>query len=174
MLRFGTIKEFDNQKYLAKVLFDEDGIESGWLQVLTRGSQDVKDEFPMDKGAMVACITDQYMERGVVLGCAYNDKDETDAGASDIFQILYSDGSIEKYDQRGHVKTFKIENAELVISRDGFAVKRSSETLKKIISDLIDQIKLLTVTTPNGPSGTPINATAFTAIKNRLPNLFTE
>lgn len=174
MLRFGTIKEFDNQKYLAKVLFEEDGIESGWLQVLTRGSQDVKDEFPLDQGAMVACITDQYMERGVVLGCAYNDQDAPDRGAEDVFQVLYSDGTFEMYNQSEHKKMIINEKTELIIGRDGFVIKRSTETLKKIISDLIDQIVELTVTTPNGPSGTPINATAFTAIKNRLPNLFTE
>ncbi|MCC3159524.1 hypothetical protein LJ737_19940 [Hymenobacter sp. 15J16-1T3B] len=38
--------------------------------------------------------------------------------------------------------------------------------------DFIDELLRLTVTTPLGPSGTPINAAQLTALKNRLPNLF--
>jgi len=66
-----------------------------------------------------------------------------------------------------------IETTEFVIDADGYQIKRGGEDLKKILEDLIDTINQLTVPTSAGPSGVPINAAAFTAIKNRIPNLLT-
>jgi phage baseplate assembly protein gpV len=173
-MRWGTIKEFDDQKYLAKVFFEENNLVSGWLQILTRGSQDIKDEFPVDIGAMAYCITDDFMERGVILGTAFNEKDQVASGGKDIRCLTYKDGTVQVYDQNLHKLRYVLENTELTMSRDGFALKRSTESLNSILSDLIDAIKLLTVTTPVGPSGVPINVATFTAIKERLPNLFIE
>lgn len=67
-----------------------------------------------------------------------------------------------------------ISGTAFTINKDGFVIKRSAESLKKIISNLIDQINTITVPTGTGPSGVPVNATAFSAIKTRLDNLFTE
>ena len=54
---------------------------------------------------------------------------------------------------------------------DGYIMETGNENLKAIISDLIDAINAITVPTGVGPSGLPINAAAFTAIKTRLDNL---
>lgn len=54
---------------------------------------------------------------------------------------------------------------------DGFLIKKGTETLKKIFDDLIAQIKLIVVPTNVGPSGNPLNGTAFDAIKTRADNL---
>jgi hypothetical protein len=43
--------------------------------------------------------------------------------------------------------------------------------LKKILEDLIKAINQLTVPTSNGPSGTPINASAFSAVAARLGSM---
>lgn len=42
------------------------------------------------------------------------------------------------------------------------------DTLVSILGELCDAITLLTVPTPSGPSGTPINSAQFTIIKNKL------
>lgn len=171
-MRWGTISEFDDQKYLAKVDFQEDNIVSGWLMIISRGSQDTKDEFPFDKGELVCCLTDEFMERGVVIGSSFNETDTPDAKSKDKYQVKYSDGTIVQYDRSAHKQSWKLSTTELILTQNGYTIKRGSESLKTIISDLIDKILLLTVTTPNGPSGTPINAAEFSAIKSRLPNLF--
>ena len=44
--------------------------------------------------------------------------------------------------------------------------------LKTILSDMITQIKLITVPTPAGASSTPINATAFDPIQNTIDQMF--
>lgn len=70
------------------------------------------------------------------------------------------------------VDRYRITGADCVIELDGQGVKisKGSETLKNILSDFLAAIKSLTVPTNNGPSGTPINSPAFTAIENRINN----
>lgn len=51
-------------------------------------------------------------------------------------------------------------------------IQTQSESLKSVLVDLLAAIKVLTVTTPAGPSGTPVNAVSFTQLENRLNKLF--
>ena len=55
---------------------------------------------------------------------------------------------------------------------DYFLLKKQNETLKKLMDDLLDAIKLITVPTNTGPSGVPLNAEVFTEIKTRVDNFF--
>lgn len=55
--------------------------------------------------------------------------------------------------------------------KDGFLFQKQNETLKKILDDLLDGIGAIIVPTNVGPSGTPLNAATFTAIKIRVNNL---
>lgn len=50
-------------------------------------------------------------------------------------------------------------------------IENDTEDLKTIINDLIGEIKLITVPTPSGTSGVPLNVADFTAINNRINNL---
>lgn len=54
--------------------------------------------------------------------------------------------------------------------KDGFLVQKGSETLKKIMDDLLQGIEQLTVNTNVGPSSVPINVATFVAIKARIDN----
>lgn len=171
-LRWGIISQFDPEKYLAKVEFKEDQVVSPWLQVLTFGSLDNKIEIPLDKNELVACLVDRHMQRGVVLGTAYSNEDVPDKKNTDVMQVKFKDGTLWSYDRSSHTMTIKNGETEWIITREGHTVKKSSETLKKILTDLLDAILQLTVTTPMGPSGVPINAATFTQIKQRLPQLF--
>lgn len=60
----------------------------------------------------------------------------------------------------------KTEDSRFEIDQ-GFLVKRGDDTLQKVISDLIDEIKAITVNTNTGPSSVPINQAALAAIKTR-------
>lgn len=53
-------------------------------------------------------------------------------------------------------------------------IQTEKESLKIILSDLIDAINQITVQTGTGPSSTPINATDLSAIKDRLNDIFKE
>lgn len=67
----------------------------------------------------------------------------------------------------------KIEDTTLKIDKAGFALQRQNESLKKLLEELLDAIAQLTVPTGTGPSGVPVNAAAFTSLKQRLTNLLT-
>jgi hypothetical protein len=55
---------------------------------------------------------------------------------------------------------------------DTIAIESQTESLKQLLSDLIDEVSNLRVTTNQGASIEVINKPAILAIKNRLPNLF--
>lgn len=60
---------------------------------------------------------------------------------------------------------------EFSITKDGgYKLNRGRSGLRKTLTDLCTAIEQLTVTTAWGPSGTPINAAAFTKIKQDLNN----
>lgn len=56
--------------------------------------------------------------------------------------------------------------------KDGFLLQKGTETLKKIMDDLLDEICKIIVPTNVGPSGMPINKPMFDAIKLRIAQLF--
>lgn len=63
-----------------------------------------------------------------------------------------------------------IKDAEYTITDKGYRMNVGSSGLKKSLTDLIDAITKMTVTTGVGPSGTPINAADFIKIKQDLNN----
>jgi len=65
-------------------------------------------------------------------------------------------------------KTGIVSNTEEL---DNISVKAGGEDLKEILDDLLDEINLITVPTAWGPSGTPINAANFSAIKLRIDKI---
>ena len=50
--------------------------------------------------------------------------------------------------------------------------KFGGEDLKEILSSILDEIVLLTVPTPSGPSSPPVNAAKFTALKTKIQKIF--
>lgn len=95
------------------------------------------------------------------------------AAFSEVDQVLWQMGDTSfKFTEAGAEMVKKDKTAFL--QGDLFTIKTQNESLKKILSDLIDAIGALTVTTGVGPSGIPINKMQFDAIKNRLANLLNE
>jgi hypothetical protein len=87
-------------------------------------------------------------------------------GQSDTEYCVLSVTKVKKLSVEIDSVTYEIDN-------QGFLIKKGGEDLKKLLSDLIQQIQLLTVTcaAPATPSSVPLNSVAFTLIKNRLNTL---
>jgi hypothetical protein len=64
-----------------------------------------------------------------------------------------------------------IPQSELRIDKNGFLFKRGADNLAGLISDLLEAIMKLTVTTGTGPSGTPINIADFVELKQKFNQL---
>lgn len=73
MLKYGIIKEIEGTN--AKVRFDDLGTTSGWLQICQNGSHKTKSQDVPDIGTKVACIMDDNLEDGCVIGAIYTDEE---------------------------------------------------------------------------------------------------
>lgn len=82
-----------------------------------------------------------------------------------MFLTIAEKQSVEITDKLLEIKTDK---SNLKITPAGFTLIRDGAGLKKTLADLCDAINRLTVTTSSGPSGLPINAAEFSAIKQEL------
>lgn len=67
-----------------------------------------------------------------------------------------------------------IGNSYLEVTAQGMVMKRGNESLKKLLSDTFAAIQAITVTTPAGPSGPPVNMADFANLQTRLSNILTE
>ena len=64
----------------------------------------------------------------------------------------------------------KVKEIELVIT-DKILIANQTNNLGSILKELCEALETLTVTTPMGPSGIPINVAQITAVKTKLQNL---
>lgn len=174
MIRYGIISEIEPATGRVRVKFVEDELVTQPLPVIFPATSG--DEFFIlpDLNTQVAVLMDHNAEDGVVLGALYSANKKPSQGAADKAYVKFKDGTVIMYDRGTHKYTVTMGSVTYEISRDGFAIKRGTETLKKILSDLIDQIVAEKHPTPSGVSGPPINAAQFEAIKQRLPNLLTQ
>lgn len=172
MIRFGNICDQDPAKGLVRVNFPDDGITSYWLPVVVSGSLENKYFHPLATNELVACVMDDRLENGVVLGAIYSAAAQPDGATADIVRVKFKDGSEIQYDTAGTRLTAKMGTTELQMSADGFTIKRGGEDLKTLLDDLLTAMQAETHTTSTGPSGPPINIADYVAIKNRIPNLF--
>lgn len=90
----------------------------------------------------------------------------------DNFEIIYQDCSIKA--EEGGLVISQGDNSLLEIKGGKVSLINSSTGLKDILSNIVDAIKTLTVSTGVGPSGTPLPPTIqkTTQIETLLKNLF--
>jgi hypothetical protein len=108
----------------------------------------------------------------VLVSCINNAPEQTYiSSCSDIQAIIIRSSALNvNFDVAGGTATIQNQNTELSVTAAGYKINRGGDGLKKTLSDIIDAITQLTVTTGTGPSGVPINAAAFTQIKTNLNN----
>lgn len=67
----------------------------------------------------------------------------------------------------------KVEKVVFTAS-DKLVIKSEKESLKDLLEETLDAIQQITVPTGTGPSGTPVNATVFSQLSQRVSNLLEE
>jgi phage baseplate assembly protein V len=81
---------------------DRDAIQSYWLSIIARGSQNDKDYWMPDIGEQVCVLMDQNDENGGVLGTVWSTTDTVGTGTASNRFIQYSDGTLISYDRSTH------------------------------------------------------------------------
>ncbi len=110
-------------------------------------------------------------------------------------EYLFDDEKAELKDQFGHIMTFDTDKAyykddkgnEATFNEDNIQFKCNKfnlgdgaepmvlgNTLKDLLGQILDAINAITVPTPHGPSGTPINSSQFSAIKGKLSTILSK
>jgi phage baseplate assembly protein gpV len=186
MIKFAEVKSRNLEKGTVRVTFKEDDdLESYDLPVLQMSTQASKALALPDVGEQVAVSMDKNMVDGCVLGCLYNDTDAAPSGGSvvDGYYIKMAGGTVIRLSKADKVFEIGDGDSTFVKGTDGalevksdspMVIASSAESLGPLIQELIDEIKLLTVPTGTGPSGTPINAPQFTALATRFESLLAD
>lgn len=193
MLRFGFISEYDHQTGRARVQFAEDDIVSDWLPIAYAGAQTDKYLSPLASGEQVACLMDERLEYGVIVGATYNREDSPheELAGDKIAGVVYQDGSYVLYDpdtgryrrefSDGSSTTFEggalaheIGDALFRMNNNLFTIKNGQESLKGLLQELIQAMQQETHPTPAGPSGPPANAAAYQSVSTKLDSLLEE
>lgn len=102
MLRFGNISAIDPAKGYARVTFIDDNVVSDWLQVVTLGSLQNKYSHTFDINEQVACLMDENLEDGVILGAIFSDSIAPDGANKDVVRVKFPDNSSIEYNRDTH------------------------------------------------------------------------
>jgi len=103
-----------------------------------------------------------------------------DQDGAEVIRVKHSDGSTRiELDKDGNVFIVNKSGSKVHIG-DGAENEQPTqpgvlgEKLKGLMEDLITAINAMTVPTPAGPSGTPINSAQFESVKGRLQTMLSE
>jgi phage baseplate assembly protein V len=109
-LRVGIVQLQDVTGCRVRVTFpDCDQMQSWWLPVVVRKSQNDKEYFLPDIGEQVVCLMDRYDEDGAVLGAIYSTIDTPPPGmTADKWHWSSRDGAAFEYDRAQHALTIAL------------------------------------------------------------------
>ncbi len=172
MLRFGKITEYDPQKGLARVNFDDDEITSDWLPVTMPQTKDTKYSAPLDNDEHVCCLMDSNSENGVILGAIYSKTDTPLNGGQDVYCVEFKSGDRIEYNRNTRAYNIKIGTSEYKITQVGHTIKKGAESLKTILSDLMVALQAETHGSAVGPTTPPLNVATYVSLQARLGTLF--
>lgn len=107
--KFGIISNLDIPNGLAKVYFEEDDFESGWLKMSVMRSGKDQVSFPYDIKEHVWCVLDEHCEYGVIGGAVYDDNNKPEGSAAGKLKLLFGDNSTIEYDRSSSILKFDIQ-----------------------------------------------------------------
>lgn len=84
----------------ARVRFAEaGGLLSDWLPVIHSKTQNDKSIFTLDIGEQVACLMDEQLNDGCIVGAVYSDVDIPPVSSPDLYRVQFKDGGAFEYNR---------------------------------------------------------------------------
>lgn len=99
LLKFGAVASVTDAGHVCVRFDDLDGMVSKPLKVVVSRAHKDKAHHAPDIGAQVACVVDENIEDGVVLGEVYSDADPTATGNPALWYWKMADGSEFEFDR---------------------------------------------------------------------------
>lgn len=168
ILRFGYICELDAAKGYARVELDEDDITTAFLPIAFPAALQAKYYSMPAINEQVAVLMDHNAEQGVILGALYSSKTKPDGFDDGDAGVIFADGSKVFYDASAGKLTIETGALVEIKGASKVAISNASDSLKSVLSDLLDAILAETHGTASGPTTTPINSAQYSAIKARI------
>ena len=132
---------------------------------------DVRLTATLEPGDDVATIFPTPGSRGLVALVEGQPTDAFMLSATDIEEVAVRIGESEMAINKDVIRA-KIGTSEFEMGKDGLILKHD-ESIKDVLTKIVDAMMAITVTTAQGPSGTPINApTAMQPIKLSINKIF--
>lgn len=116
------------------------------------------------------CVIIPEEESDVVIGSIYGSGYYCLLQASKVKKVIIKMGNADVLVMNDEIYA-KVGNTVHKMTASTHQIDTGQESMKQLLTDLIEEIKLITVTTAAGPSGTPINNPQLDAIKQRIPKL---
>jgi len=104
VLKFGIVTDY--KKGFARVQFLELDIVTDFLPILVKHTLNDKESYPVEINEHVACVMDETLLTGVVLGAIPSKQDAPDPDEKPgVFRKLFKDGSLIEFDRNtGNLK----------------------------------------------------------------------
>lgn len=115
---------------------------------------------PLDGSAEITDVYLQVAENGVFV--------EPKVGS--LVCVVFVTKELAVVVNHSEIKQFqiKVESVEFQMDKDGFLLKKQSETLYKLMADLLQEIQRMKFTTNAGPTVNLVNRLKFKQIENRF------
>ena len=128
----------------------------------------------VDKGANMCVVAIEGLPVDALLQGMFAEKGMVIYPKVGSWVLLVEDAMTFYILMQSEVEAWKCEVLGSVFEQQGkgFVFKTDNEDLKMVLSDMLDSIGQMTVSTGVGPSGIPINKASFDNIKTRLDKLF--
>lgn len=168
-IRFGRVSEVFASEGRARVDFQQDDIVSKKLPIASQSVGSTKILFLPNVNDFVACLMDENIEDGVILGGLYTNSNTPEFGNDQGFK--FPDGSEILFKDENKIVVKSSTQLQLT-GNQKVLIENQAESLGGVISELIDAIAAIThnVTAVGAPTGPPINLDTFTALKARINN----
>lgn len=115
MYKRGIVEEVDAATARVRVKFlEEQGLVSGWLEVLQTSTLGDRDYALPPKGCQVAVLLDDAEEAGCVLGAVYSQTDPPPATVATKRVVQFADGCRVEYDQAAHRLTVTVPEGGMI------------------------------------------------------------
>lgn len=151
-LVFGLVYSTDDPLSLGRVQVQFNqygGMITKWLSVIVPKTMNDKFNWIPDVGEQVACLMDNYLQEGAVLGCVPSSVDPPPSGSSvGVTQILFGDGTLFSYNRTTHVANLGLASGAQAIVQNpgGQKIQLDSSGNVNVVGNTVN------VSTPSGGS----------------------
>ena len=124
----GIITAVDAKAMKVRVQFpDKEGLVSPWLPMVSQFAQAHRCYHVPDLGEQVACLMDDNLEAGFVVGSLYGGSETPPEESGDVVAVHFSDGTIVRHDRAS--KTLTVQSAARVVVQAAEHIQLAAPTL---------------------------------------------